>query len=173
MVTGIANWLAAERLPKHKHTACKLIEFLRSKITSCPASLLRLKALKSPRAKMDKAQLRFQGWNEVCISGSTKSEKEGGESGDGRNKYLKERLPSQLHRAEMWKRQSKQAWSLGWLGVLWGRKRKREKDRVSMKQKKEMERAQAEARRRRRREKGSGEDGQQEKQNDRMQNNSQ
>lgn len=28
---------------------------------------------------MDKAQLRFQGWNEVCISGSTKSEKEGGE----------------------------------------------------------------------------------------------
>lgn len=79
MVTGIANWLAAERLPKHKHTACKLIEFFRSKITSCSASLLRLKALKSPRAKMDKAQLRFQGWNEVCISGSTKSEKEGGE----------------------------------------------------------------------------------------------
>lgn len=27
---------------------------------------------------MDKAQLRFQGWNEVYISGSTKSEKEGG-----------------------------------------------------------------------------------------------
>lgn len=124
-MTGIANWLAAERLPKHKHTACKLIEFFRSKITSCSASLLRLRALKSPRAKMDKAQLRFQGWNEVCISGSTKSEKEGGKSGDGRNKYLKERLPSQLHRAEMWKRQSKQAWSLGWLGVLWGRKRKR------------------------------------------------
>lgn len=34
-------------------------------------------------------------------------------SEDGRNKYLKERLPSQLHRAEMWKRQSKQAQSLG------------------------------------------------------------
>lgn len=98
----------------------------------------------------------------------------GGGSGDGRNKYLKERLPSQLHRAEMWKRQSKQAWSLGWLGGVVGEKKKeREKDRVSMKQKKEMERAQAEARRRRRREKGSGEDGQQEKQNDRMQNNSQ
>lgn len=32
------------------------------------------------------------------------------------NKYLKERLPSQLHRAEMWKRKSKQAWSLGWFG---------------------------------------------------------
>lgn len=172
MVTGIANWLAAERLPKHKHTACKLIEFFRSKITSCSASLLRLKALKSPRAKMDKAQLRFQGWNEVCISGSTKSEKEGGKSGDGRNKYLKERLPSQLHRAEMWKRQSKQAWSLVVGGVVGEKKKEREKDRVSMKQKKEMERAQAEARRRRR-EKGSGEDGQQEKQNDRMQNNSQ
>lgn len=58
-------------------------------------------------------------------------------SGDGRNKYLKERLPSQPHRAEMWKRQSKQAWSLGWLGVFWGerkteeeweRERKRERE---------------------------------------------
>lgn len=41
-------------------------------------------------------------------------------SGDGRNKYLKERLPSQLHRAEMWKRQSKQARSLGWFGGVEG-----------------------------------------------------
>lgn len=65
-------------------------------------------------------------------------------SGDGRNKYLKERLPSQLHRAEMWKRQSKQARSLGWLGVLWG-ERERERENASMKQNQEMEQEQAEA----------------------------
>lgn len=34
MVTGIANWLAAEKAAKTKHTARNLIEFLRSKITA-------------------------------------------------------------------------------------------------------------------------------------------
>lgn len=68
-------------------------------------------------------------------NGGGREEEEEGEKkrcGDGRNKYLKERLPSQLHRAEMWKRQSKQARSLGWLAVLWWREREREN--ASMKQ---------------------------------------
>lgn len=67
----------------------------------------------------------------MCVGGGRnggRRKKKKKKTGDGRNKYLKERLPSQLHRAEMWKRQSKQAWSLGWLGVLgvWGRERERE-----------------------------------------------
>lgn len=75
-------------------------------------------------------------------------------SGDGRNKYLKERLPSQLHRAEMWKRQSKQARSLGWLGGVVGETKR---ENASMKQNQEMEQEQAEAETEK--EKGGGEEG--------------
>ena len=81
---------------------------------------------------MEEAQFKDfrQGMRRTLVAASMweaveKKKKEKKKSGDGRNKYLKERLPSQLHRAEMWKRQSKQAWSLGWLGVLWGRERER------------------------------------------------
>lgn len=55
---------------------------------------------------MEKHSLRFQGRDEVYVGGSSnvgsskrKKERKKKKSGDGRNKYLKERLPSQLHRA--------------------------------------------------------------------------
>lgn len=92
-------------------------------------------------------------------------------SGDGRNKYLKERLPSQLHRAEMWKRQSKQARSLGWLGVLWRRQRERGREGEHEHETKRRDGARTGGGRRKRKERGGGEEGQREQQNEGMQNN--
>lgn len=74
--------------------------------------------------------LRFQRRGEVALKQKQQQQKKKKEkeSGDGRNKYLKKRLPAQLHRAEMWKRLSKQARSLGWFRDG-GREREREKER--------------------------------------------
>lgn len=88
---------------------------------------LKVASLKVPKSQVGQSTVKISGM-EWGVHQWQQEKREGGgkkKSGDGRNKYLKERLPSQLHRAEMWKRQSKQAWSLGWMGVLWGRKRKR------------------------------------------------
>lgn len=189
MVTGIANWLVAERAARNTSSGqTDLIEFLgrrgkkkknkkKNRALRCQGARLltcrwelKVASFKVPQVpSFGEAQFKDCGRGMRCesaaaaIAGKQRArEKSPEKSGDGGNKYLKERLPSQLQGASMWERQSKQAQSLGWLGEGGGGECEHETE-------KERERLQGKAEAGEGREGGGGKEGQKKSQNEKMQ----